>query len=243
MCGRGVFEAKKFVAPSEEKKFVQEFLKNKADNPDAIYDKYLKSIQLPKSMPVHDKETNLFSKMVGGIRSIVPFMDSSAGHQTLGDALKAYPFTPEASKLLSKSTVVRDSMGKEIVEAEAEEDPEKVLGIGTGRTRVDIATTMKYSPPLSVMTHELMHSYLDKKGYPQGKENFQKDWEAAKKGNDLLTTIDQYIASSPDYKDEMNESDITQERFAYLAQAVGGAGLSAFPKQLQRDYAAIFRNR
>jgi hypothetical protein len=94
---------------------------------------------------------------------------------------------------------------------------------------------------MSVPAHELMHSYLDMKGYPYGEAAFNKDWETAKQANPLLHTIDQWITTSPDYTDEQNRTDLSQERFAYLAQAVAGQGLKAFPPQLQRHYAGIFR--
>jgi hypothetical protein len=226
----------------DERTFMEGFLKNKRDNPDALYSQYLGYVHAPTNLSVHDKESNVFSRFVGGLRNLVPFVDSQTGHQDLNDALKAYPFTPEAQRLLSRSTVVRDSMQKDIAESEANTDPETVLGIPTGRDRTDIATHPKYSPPLSVMTHELMHSYLDEKGYPRGRAHFQRGWEEVKKDNPLLSVIDQFIASSPDYSDEMNENDIAQERYAYLAQALGGLGLQAFPHELQSDYAPVFRN-
>lgn len=226
--------------PWNAQNFVQGFEQNKKPNSDALYDQYLKSVQMPKAQSPHQQTTSMFSKMVGGMRNMVPFVDSQVGHQDLGGALSAYPFTPDAKKILAPATVVRDSMKPQIVEEEAETNPEKYLGIKTGRSRMDIATTTKDSPLLSVVTHEMMHSYLDKKGYPNGQAGFLADWNEAKKTTPLLSTIDQWVASSPDYSDEMNEGDIAQERFAYLAQALGGAGLQAFPQQLQRDYAPIF---
>jgi hypothetical protein len=107
---------------------------------------------------------------------------------------------------------------------------------------MDIASKLDLSPRPSVVEHELMHSYLDKKGYPHGADAFTKDWETAKKTDPLLATIDSWIATSPDYADEMNQDDITQERYAYLAQAKAGGGLQAFPSLMQRHYAPVFRD-
>lgn len=226
-----------------DQNFVKEFLKNKRDNPDALYGQYLSEVQMPENLPTHEKEYGLFSKLLAGTRNLLPFVDSAVGHQNLNDALKAYPYTPQARKIIAPTTVVRDSMRPEVVEEEAETNPEKILGIATGRSRMDIATKTKDSPQLSVVAHETMHAYLDKKGYPISQAAFVGDWNKAKRNNKLLTVIDQWLASSPDYVDEMNVGDLTQERFAYLAQALGGAGLQAFPKELQRHYEPIFQKK
>jgi hypothetical protein len=215
-----------------ETAFVQRVLTNKRDNPDALYDQYLKGVQLPANLPTHVKETGLFPALMRGMRRAVPFVDTAVGHQDLNDALSAWPFTPEARKLLT-GTLVRSSMSPQVVQEEAETNPEKYLGLRTGRLRTDIAEGGFVSPPLSVLTHELMHSYLDLKGYPRDEDAFNQAWEAAKPHNPLLQTIDSWVAA--DYADEMNRGDITQERYAYLAQALGGAGLQAFPKELQPD--------
>jgi len=130
-----------------------------------------------------------------------------------------------------------------VVQEEAETNPESYLGFRTGRNKMKISEKDFVSPPISVTTHELMHSYLDTKGYPNGEDAFNQHWEAAKKTNPLLHTIDQWLASSPDYADEQNRTDLSQERFAYLAQALSGAGLKAFPKELQPDYAGISDNK
>ena len=132
-------------------------------------------------------------------------------------------------------------MKPEVVQEEAETNPEKYLGFPNSRSRMDIAEGGFVSPPISVSEHELMHAYLDHKGYPNGEDAFNQHWEAAKKGNPLLHTIDQWLATSRDYADEQNRTDLTQERFAYFAQALGGKGLKAFPKELQGDYRGISR--
>jgi hypothetical protein len=220
--------------------FVQGFEQNKRADSDALYDQYLKSVQVP-TMPAPQPQGGMWNGIVGHVRNAIPYMDSKVGHRDLTSTLAGYPYTPEARKLLSKDTVVRDSMDPAVVEEEADTEPEKALGLHTGRDRMDIATQTKYSPLPSVVEHETMHSYLDKKGYPYGQAAFVSDWNNAKKTNPLLSTIDEWVASSPDYSDEMNIGDINQERFAYLAQALGGGGLNAFPKELQRHYAPIFQ--
>ncbi len=231
-------------APPTPDTFTQDFLKNKRpDAADALYSDYLKSLKMPEGpLPSRGQPAGMLSKVAGGVRDAVPVMDSAVGHQNLGDVMSLYPFTPEAQKVLSRSTVVRDSMAPKVVQEEAETNPEKILGVPTSRDKMLIATKLDVSPPMSVMAHELMHSYLDKKGYPISQGAFEKDWNTAKQGTPLLSNIDQFVASSPDYTDEMNETDINQERFAYLAQALGGSGLQAFPKELQRHYAPVFQN-
>jgi len=39
----------------------------------------------------------------------------------------------------------------------------------------------------------------------------------------------------------MDERGIMNERMAYLAEALGGGGLKAFPEKLRGDYESIFK--
>lgn len=219
--------------------FMDQFQQNKMGNPDDLYAQYMKSILLPPSNP-SGQLPPAQRGMMASFRNIFPLVDSAQGHQDLQSTLNNYPFTPEAKKLLSQ-TLIRSSMVPDVVEEEADTSPETYLGFSTGRDKMRIAEGKFVSPPASVPEHELMHAYLDAKGYPYGESAFNQDWETAKNTTPLLKNIDQFLATSPDYTDEQNRTDLTQERFAYLAQAKAGGGLKAFPQQLQRHYQGIFR--
>jgi hypothetical protein len=222
----------------QEQAFMQRFQANKIGNPDDLYTQYLKSVQLPQGTQPYTPTDS--GTIMRGIRRAVPFVDTAQGHTDLQQSLNNYPFTDEARQLL-KNTLIRSSMDPAVVQEEAETNPESYLGFRTGRSKMKIAEGGFVSPPISVTTHELMHSYLDTKGYPNGEDAFNQHWETAKQTTPLLHTIDRWLATSPDYTDEQNRTDLSQERFAYLAQALSGSGLKAFPKELQPDYAAIFR--
>lgn len=225
--------------PVQDQAFMQQFAKNKIGNPDDLYTQYLKSVQLPggSSGALPPTQSGIITR---GIRRALPFMDTAQGHQDLQSTLSTYPFTPQAKDVVG-STVIRSSMDPAVVQEEAETNPESYLGFPTGRSKQKIAEGGFVSPPMSVSAHELMHSYLDQKGYPYGQDAFNQDWEKAKQTTPLLHTIDQWLATSPDYTDEQNPTDLSQERYAYLAQALSGGGLKAFPPALQRHYAGVFK--
>lgn len=203
---------------------------------DDLYSQYLKSVQLPqKVLPL--EQSGLLTRAA---RRAFPLMDTAQGHAMLKQSLGSYPFTEQAKPVVNR-TLIRSSNAPDVIEEEAETNPERLLGIPTGRDKMKIAESGMVSPLVSVTTHELMHSYLDQKGYPYGEDAFNQDWEKAKQTTPLLANIDQFLAKSPDYTDEQNRTDLSQERFAYLAQALSGRGLTAFPQQLQRHYQGIFR--
>ena len=212
--------------------FMQQFQQNPAGDSNALYNQYLKGVQTPAG-PQQPAQGGL----MGMLRNILPFMDTAQGHAMLGNTASMYPYTDKFAGEVPKRTIVRTSNDPKVIDEEAETNPSY---LGT-RSTMQIGAKGLVSPPLSVVNHELMHSYTDKHGFPGNASDFNKAWESSKKTNPQLQTIDSYLRSDPNYADEQNENDITAERHAFLAQQVGAGGLDAFPEQLQPFYAPMFR--
>ena len=184
----------------------------------------------PKKETLSDKT----QKFLISIRDRIPFIEHSEDKARRSEALNAYPFTDEAKKFLEKSTRLKTASNLE-GDDYSEENPEKIFGIPTGLSKVDIR-----EKGLDVPAHEFIHTFQDMKGgfnYNQ----FNKDWEKVSNKNNLMKTIDEILANDPSYSDEMNASDVASERQAYLVEYLGTKGLKAFPQELQKYYKGILK--
>jgi len=168
----------------------------------------------------------------------IPWIDKPVDIAMRNDAYNAYSVS-DAFKKVSNEKPIRDDFPiSDII-------PQLIFNVkeygGLNKPKEIVIT----DPKSEIIFHEMLHNWADKAGLRTPWRDFDVNWEASKKIEPLLVSIDKHLNNSEIYKkkNEMSEEQfkdfITSERFAYLGGLMGTGGLEVLPPRLKIYYEQI----
>lgn len=199
-------------------------------------------------------------------KSKVPFLDTNMEKALRNDIAKAYPFTPEAQKIL-KGININVVDGKKFKADEVQGTYNPVRGERTWNLLNKVGDKLPQMPnklfstlvgetmnveniAANVVAHESLHAMFQRATFDE--RQFLKDWEDAKlQSSDaetlgnvhrLMPYIEDHIAGSDVYENIPPEQ-LANEMFAYLGEIAGMNGMKGIPGNLRKYYEGIFTEK
>lgn len=168
----------------------------------------------------------IIEKLVMPPETIVIVSDKSLGTNKQ-EVLDRYPFTKEAIDILLNIPVIQKP------------DNSNYDGEFVERSSKDYIVVRDKTS--TTLFHEMIHAYIANSKFFSGiKRRFQKAFDLELKTNKTLQTINDILET--DKTNYPSGSDLTEERFCYLAEAYGAGGIQNFPSALQEFYEDVLIN-